>query len=261
MPLYKTIIDIEKNFNRRKNFIILYFIFLIIILISGVSYFHFQNELYQSVAILIFFGSWVLLGLTFIFYFPPYLTPYILIQYHTNKLLDSLLKKDYKKSKNHLDKTAYNILKFKEELQDLPVLKSVENIFSGLFDILKYQIYPDLLERNPIDSHDAVLISINSALYHDNTDSLSQIVEDAVGSGLEPNASIVLPFEKRRFNWIINTLRIKVGTLSFIDNIYIKFVSIFILLLIVTPIFVKIDSTVMAAILTSSAILSKGINK
>jgi hypothetical protein len=183
----------------------------------------------------------------------------MLIQYQLNKLLDSLLEKDYEKSKNHLDKTAYNILKFKEELQDLPVLKPVENIFSGLFDILKYQIYPDLLERNPIDSHDAVLISINSALYHDNTDSLSQIVENAVGPGLQKNESIVLPFEKRRLNWIIDTIKKKLGILSFIDNAYIKFVSIFILLLIVTPIFVTIDGTVFAAILTSSALLSRGI--
>ena len=261
MSQNKTIIDIEKDFERRKRFIVIYSFLVISILISGISYSYLQNELYKAVAILISFGSLVLFGLTIIFYSPPYLTPYILIQYHINKLLDSLLKKDYKKSKHHLDKTAYNILKFEEELQDLPVLKSVENIFSGLFDILKYQIYPDLLERNPIDSHDAVLISINSALYHDNTDSLSQIVEDAVGSGLEPNASIVLPFEKRRFNWIINTLKIKVGTLSFIDNIYIKFVSISILLLIVISIFFTIDATLMAAIITSSAILSKGINK
>lgn len=259
MSQNKTITDIKKKFKRRKNFIVVYSFLLISILISGISYSYLQNELYQSGAILIISGSMILFVLTIIFYSPPYLSPYMLIQYQLNKLLDSLLEKDYEKSKNHLDKTAYNILKFKEELQDLPVLKPVENIFSGLFDILKYQIYPDLLERNPIDSHDAVLISINSALYHDNTDSLSQIVENAVGPGLQKNESIVLPFEKRRLNWIINTIKKKLGILSFIDNAYIKFVSIFILLLIVTPIFVTIDGTVFAAILTSSALLSRGI--
>lgn len=255
----KTFIDIENDYKRRKNFLVIYSFSLISILISAISFNYLQNGLYKSIALFIFLGFLLLISFTMIFYSPPFLTPYMLIQYHTKKLLESFSKRDYEKSKSHLDKTAYNIEKFKTELQDLPILKSVENIFSGLCDIFKYQIYPDLLEKNPFDSHDAVLISINEALYHDNIDSLSHIVTNTVGTGLKPNEIVVLPFEKRRLNWIINTIRNKLGFLSFIDSVYIKFVSIFILLLIVTPIFVAIDGTVFAAIVTSSALLSKGI--
>lgn len=140
-----------------------------------------------------FFGSFLLFLL--ISFKIPYLSKYEEIRYHLSKLIENLNVKNYKKSEYYLNKLASKLDLFLEELEDIFLLNYVREFVQNFLFMLKYDIYPDISNKDRIGVFITNLENIDYALSNEDFKYLFNITNNFKDEKLRQD-EITFPYEK-----------------------------------------------------------------
>lgn len=125
----------------------------------------------------------------------PNMSTYEEMRYHLSKLIENLNIKNYKKSEYYLDKLAFNLDLFLEELEDIFLLNYVREFAQNFLFMLKYDIFPDISNKDKIGGFLTNLENIENALSNEDFTFLIHITNNLKNEKLMRD-KITFPYEK-----------------------------------------------------------------
>jgi len=253
----KSLHSIKETYKRRRlAFNIMSVLFLLFFVSFLLLVGNLQNEIYLSG---IFFVSMLLLILTF-FFTPVEIDTYHLMRYHVSELIISVRQNNVEKSLKHINLLSKYISQLNNEIDTITVFNDTRVLFNNLITILRYQIYPNLLNNTPQDVDLGLLDDIDKAINSENFDNLKNIANIKTSTPIPEE--LMFPCERptvvKRIIQRVNTFFIRVGTGNLIKNKYLRFVGSFCLFIAIIPFFVVLDSSLMVAIIGASIVIAKG---
>lgn len=212
----------EKYKKRRTSKYLVGSVFSILMLILILIIFNVIPETYSIVLLLPVAAVFIIIS------FSPELSTFELIRYHLSRLLESLNGKKFKESVDHLDKLAYNLEYFNDELEDSFILNSSKKTLNEFWKLLKYQVYPSSL-KNDFESYTIPLTDIERAIENGNITQLNEELKKCVCEKVDTDN--ILPYEKPPIlNRIINSISSKIQ-INFQKNFVFRFVCVSVLVL------------------------------
>lgn len=205
-----SITEIQDKYENRKKNLMMVIIMGFLSLISMLIFLFVTNSpefvkyrIFSFSLFVLFFTIFILIGNR-----SPYLSTFDTIRYHLSKLIENLSNKNYKKSEYFLNKLAFNLDIFLEEIEDSFILNDVREFIQNMLFMLKYDIYPDLSNKTRTSGFLKKLEKLENAISDEDLKFLYSITSDLKDENLI-NGDIVLPYERPSLSKQIINTRIK----------------------------------------------------
>lgn len=203
------------------------------------------------------FGTIILIFLLMIILdtFHPRLSTYENMRYNLNELVVSLNSKDSKNAITHLNRLAFDLHILDEELEDIFILRDAKQIIHDFWFVLKYEVYPDLLNKERMSVLKTHLEQIDNAISDEDIDHLNNIVSALKKEDLI-DETVILPYEKPS---ITNQIFMKSKSFVFINfkkNVFFRFSILIIIFIILVSLFYSVDKNTILGIGVISAALA-----
>jgi hypothetical protein len=251
--------EIKKIYKRRRLalnvilfFMLLFFLSFTLLLIVDDP----QIAVYLSGA---FFMNMLLIILT-LFFTPTELDSYLLIRLHMSELILSIRQNNSDKALKHINLLSKNIELLNDEIDTITVFNESQKLFHNLVLLLKYRIYPDLLDNKPQNIDLSLLANVEKGINSNHFDKLKSLID--VDSLESISKELLFPYEKpsliRGLVQKINAIIQKDTTNNLTKNKYLKFFGSFCFFIFIVPFFVELDSSLMVTIIGASIVFAKG---
>ena len=180
----------KKNKLNRYSIILIVIFFILGLFLILINYEHYLN--------IIFF---VIFSVMFVFIiFSPKISEYNLIRYHLAELITFLEDANFKKSEANIDNLAFYLNELYYGIDDSFLFLSIKSNIGGLWDLLKYKIYPNL-KANDYNTYIPLLKEINNSFDIENLTNLNQTISGFINDVAEYDNqnAILFPYEKPNF--------------------------------------------------------------
>ena len=216
--------EIREKYKKKKSVFKFFIILLAILLLSGgfLIWINYEYNLY-----LIYFIIFIVIPIHTIF--SPRISEYDLIRYHLTELITHLEDMNFKKSEYHIDKLALSIKGIYMYLASNFLFKPTKSTLDNLLDLLKYEIYP-CLKNKDCKPYIETLKQINKAFDYENLDYLNEKVDYFIEDRTERGNIHAIPFPHEQphlLNRILESLTNYFRTL-FDENIIVRAVFLII---------------------------------